>query len=124
MFTLDVPSSPYAPTPDEIFSDNCVLSWRSPETDGGTPVIGYYVERSIARTNRWIRMTRDLVPETTCKMTDLIENNEYQFRVIAENKVGFGKPGPASESILATDPWGKPRCEQSLIFRIEWVNNL
>ena len=61
----------------------------------------------MARSNRWIRITREPVSETTYKATDLIENNEYQFRVSAENKADVGPAGPPSEPILATDPWGK-----------------
>ena len=41
-------------------------------------------------------------------VTDLMEGNEYQFRVIAENKVGPGPEGPPSDTITAKDPWGPP----------------
>ena len=37
-----------------------------------------------------------------------MEGNEYQFRIVAENKVGEGHPGPASQPITAKDPWEKP----------------
>ncbi len=40
--------------------------------------------------------------------TDLVEGNEYQFRIVAVNKVGEGEPGPASQPITARDPWEKP----------------
>ncbi len=104
---VDIPGAPSIPDVSDIEHDCCVLTWRAPEVDGGTPITGYYVERSMVRANRWIRVTRKPVEETTTKVTDLIEDNEYQFRVMAENKVGQGPPGLPSKPILAKDPWGE-----------------
>jgi len=66
------------------------------------------VERSTTgRTSRWIRITRDAVNDTKYRVTELVEGNEYQFRIMAENRIGVGPPGPPSETILAKDPWGE-----------------
>ena len=62
----------------------------------------------MARANRWIRITRNAVAEAKYEVTDLIEDNEYQFRVSAENKAGVGPEGLPSETVLAANPWGKP----------------
>lgn len=35
-----------------------------------------------------------MVTEETFQLNNLKENNEYQFRVIAENKSGPGEPSP------------------------------
>jgi len=107
--TFAVPGAPSVPTVLEVFKESCSLSWRAPDSDGGSPVIGYHVERSTSgKTLRWIRITRDAVPDLTFKVTELVEGNEYQFRIIAENKAGLGPEGPASDPILAKDPWEKP----------------
>ena len=47
--------------------------------------------------------------ERTYTVTELIEDNEYEFRVIALNKVGEGPPGPKSAPVKAKDPWGRSR---------------
>jgi titin len=44
----------------------------------------------------------------TYQAEELIEGTEYCFRVVAVNKVGESEPGPASQPVLAKDPWGKP----------------
>ncbi len=97
------------PDVSEVLRDSCELTWRPPEIDGGTPITGYHIERSTGkgRLARWIRITRHPVEDTYYKVTDLIEDNDYQFRIVAENKVGTGEPGPASEPITAKDPWSK-----------------
>ena len=65
------------------------------------------MERNTNRAGRWIRITRDAVTEKCGhQVTELIQDNEYQFRVIAMNAVGLGPAGPASESVIAKDPWG------------------
>ena len=41
-------------------------------------------------------------------MQDLIETNEYTFRVYAENAAGAGKPCEPLGPIVAKDPFSKP----------------
>ncbi len=50
-------------------------------------------------------MNKEPVPDLTHKVTDLIEDTEYVFRIVAVNKVGEGPPGPQSANVLAKDPW-------------------
>lgn len=49
-----------------------------------------------------------LVPDTKCTMGDLVEDMEYEFRVIAVNRAGEGVPSAASNSVLAKDPTREP----------------
>ena len=102
---LDPPGPPSAPVIEDVTKDSCKLSWKPPEQDGGTPVTGYFVERSAAQSSRWIKVTRDPLPEPIFSCNDLVEGNEYDFRAIAINKAG---EGPAGEKcrVLAKDPWG------------------
>ena len=86
---------------------SCQLSWRAPESDGGTPIIGYYIERATARSSRWLRLNKDSIAELSYQAIELIDDTEYKFRIVAVNKVGESQPGPESESVLAKDPWGR-----------------
>ena len=104
----EVPGAPLAPEVSDVMAESCYLSWKAPAQDGGSPILGYFIERCTGTSSRWLRISRGLITDTSSKVTDLVENNEYTFRVVAENKVGAGPAGPNSETILATDPWGKP----------------
>ena len=64
----DPPGPPSAPEPLEVTSTTCDLAWRPPENDGGSPVTGYYVQRTPAGRDRWIRITRDSVPDIKYKV--------------------------------------------------------
>ena len=107
IYFVDLPGPPSAPVADEIFRDSCKLTWSPPETDGGTEITGYFVERSMTGKNRWVRINKVKVTDRSLIVDDLIEGNEYTFRVLAENQVGEGPPGPKSGNIIAKDPWGK-----------------
>ncbi len=102
----DVPGAPGKPTVSDIDATQMTVSWTPPQSDGGTPIIGYFVERKQDTSSRWVRVNKDLVSDTSLTVTGLTEKSEYQFRVYAENKAG---PGPASEPSdkhIAKPPYG------------------
>ena len=101
------PGAPSAPEVTEITKESCVLTWEAPEDDGGSPVTGYFLDRRPTESSRWLRVTKDQIPELTNSVTDLIEDTEYVFRVVAANKIGEGPPGPESKPFVAKDPWSK-----------------
>lgn len=103
---VDPPGPPSAPEASDATKETCSLTWAAPEDDGGTPVTGYYIERATAGSSRWLRVNKDSVAEANYAVKGLIEGTEYVFRIVAENKVGEGEPGPQSKPLLAKDPWG------------------
>ena len=56
---------------------------------------------------RWIRVNKSTTEQTTLTARELVEDTEYEFRVIAVNKVGEGPPGEKSKPVGAKDPWGE-----------------
>ncbi|UJR23285.1 hypothetical protein I4U23_026301 [Adineta vaga] len=120
---FDPPSAPEAPLIDEIFATTCRVQWSPPASDGGTPLTGYIVERHIQGASRWSKVTKQPIsPDTTFVIAeDLVEGSEYEFRVIACNKVAQSEPSAPSRTIIAKNPFDKPGPPLDLI--IEAVAN-
>lgn len=103
------PEPPRHVEADDITTRSCVLKWKAPAFDGGSPVTGYYVESSQkGYSTRWTRITRAPVRQTTYEVKDLIELTEYIFQVVAENEAGLSKPSEASAVVVPKDPFSKP----------------
>lgn len=106
---VDPPSAPEAPLIDEIFATTCRVQWSPPASDGGTPITGYIVERHLQGASRWSKVTKQPInPDTTHVIAeDLVEGSEYEFRVIACNKVAQSEPSAPSRMIVAKNPFGE-----------------
>ena len=105
LFT-DVPDAPGKPAPSDLSPTSVTLTWTPPSSDGGSPITGYTVEMKDKFSTRWTKATRELISETTVVLPDLKEKEEYQFRVIAENKAGQSKPSPELQ-VTAKYPFGE-----------------
>nr|XP_006823016.1 PREDICTED: titin-like [Saccoglossus kowalevskii] len=113
----DPPSAPGKPKITDIDSNHMTLTWTVPDNDGGSEIIGYVIEKCDTNRDRWLRVNKELVKELTLTVTDLIEGNEYIFRVAAENKAGLGNYSEPSDPKVAKPPYdlpeapGKPEVE-------------
>ena len=83
------------------------LTWTPPGSDNGSPVTGYHLERRDTAKDRWTKVSRGAVRETTLEVKDLTKDAEYEFRVAAENKAGVGEPSLPSKRAVAKLPYGK-----------------
>ncbi len=105
---LAVPGAPDAPTVADILKESCIVNWQPPTSDGGSPITGFHLQRRATTSQHWIKVIKEPLTELSVKATELVESNEYQFRVAAENKAGIGEYSPPSEPFTAKDPWEKP----------------
>ena len=102
-----MPDAPDAPVVEEIFKDNALVTWQPPAKDNGAPVTGYLLERMSGSSPRWVAVKKEPISATELRVSDLKEDNTYQFRVSAVNKAGPSKPSEPSPSIKAKDPYGE-----------------
>ncbi|XP_033628855.1 titin-like, partial [Asterias rubens] len=104
----DVPKAPSKPEVSAVDSKQITISWSPPESDGGSPVTGYIIEKKETSSTRWTKAVRDSVSDTTLTVKDLIEGKEYEFRVAAVNKAGTGPFSEPSEPRITKPPYDVP----------------
>ena len=80
--------------------NSCNLTWDAPSVTGGRPITGYLVEKR-DRGGEWIRVNQYPTPGTNYMVTGLTEGNRYEFRVLAVNEAGAGKPSRPTDSMVA-----------------------
>lgn len=82
------------------------VAWDKPESDGGSPITGYYIERKERNSLLWVKANDTVVRTTEYPCAGLIEGLEYTFRVSAINRAGQGKPSKKTDFITARTPVG------------------
>ena len=106
---LDVPSPPTEASVSEVFSSSCLLAWKEPLDNGGSPITHYIIERKEAESrDKWQEVGETTADIMKLKCDQLVEKKKYRFRVRAANKVGTSEPCELKDSVLAKDPWDVP----------------
>lgn len=83
-----------------------LLSWQAPDSDGGTPITDYIIEHKSSLLFRWAPIPKEATTATEHLVTGLKDKETYEFRVIAVNKAGQGKPSDSCKPVLAETPLG------------------
>ena len=109
---LDVPGPPRNFTVKECGKDFITVGWIPPDTDGGSKIIQYIVEkRDVTRlTGSWIvagTVSSSYSDLLTFKASKLVQGNAYLFRVAAENQVGVGQNVELGIPVVAKLPFGE-----------------
>lgn len=93
-------------TASDIFANSALISWEAPQNDGGAPITGYMVDRNTDNSERWIRLTRNPIPDLSLSVDNLMEGTVYQFKISAVNKKGESVPSEPCEPFTAKNPYG------------------
>uniref|UniRef100_A0A8B9N8P2 Titin n=1 Tax=Accipiter nisus TaxID=211598 RepID=A0A8B9N8P2_9AVES len=107
-YPFKVPGPPGTPQVIAVTKESMTISWNEPVTDGGSPILGYHVERKERNSILWQTVSKMLVSGNIFKSTGLTDGIAYEFRVIAENLAGKSKPSKPSEPVFALDPIDPP----------------
>lgn len=103
----DEPDSPGKPNLMDWSKNHVELEWSVPPFDGGSPVTGYIVQKKEKTSPYWTNCGNE--KGNKCRVDDLIEGNEYEFRVIAVNKIGQSEPSEPSDKLIAKDRFLAPK---------------
>uniref|UniRef100_A0A3B3SFZ4 Myomesin-1 n=1 Tax=Paramormyrops kingsleyae TaxID=1676925 RepID=A0A3B3SFZ4_9TELE len=103
------PTAPLDAVCQDANKDYVIVTWKQPAVDGGSPILGYFVDRCEVGTTHWIQCNDTPVKFARFPVTGLVEGRSYVFRVRAVNKSGMSHPSRASEPIAAMDPADRAR---------------
>ena len=109
---------------------SCHLTWEKPADDGGSPLVGYVVEKKDVEKDYWsvcgkISGKLATVPKVVdFDVTDLIEHFCYVFRVMAFNAIGESDPLVSLVPTVAKfelDPPNQPYNINIMDYDKKWV---
>ena len=83
-----------------VTHDSADLEWKSPNSDGGTPLTNYLIEAKTADSTVWSKCGVVAPDVTKYTAVNLLENTEYLFRVIAINAEGCSEPLEATDTTI------------------------
>ena len=107
MLSVVKPSTPVGPVEfTDIQKNSVIIAWKPSETDGGSPLTGYYIEMREAPKSSWQRVATVAPENTSHHIENLKEKKEYFFRISAENKVGRSD-ALVSDGVAIKSPFGK-----------------
>uniref|UniRef100_A0AAY4B5Q2 Titin n=1 Tax=Denticeps clupeoides TaxID=299321 RepID=A0AAY4B5Q2_9TELE len=104
--TADIPLAVGKVTLTDVTKTTASLSWEKPDFDGGSRILGYYIEMQPKGSDEWIVATTAKTCEGT--VTGLSSGQEYLFRVSAFNEKGRSDPRPLIAPVLAKDVTVEP----------------
>ncbi|XP_010772394.1 titin-like, partial [Notothenia coriiceps] len=113
---IAAPSAPKDFKVLEVTRQHVHLSWEAPEHDGGSPLIGYQVEKRDLSRKTWVKVTAG-IQDQELTVTDVMEGKEYLFRVTACNKCGPGEPAYIDEPVNVSSPATIPDPPENLRWR-------
>ncbi|XP_071359708.1 immunoglobulin superfamily member 22-like isoform X3 [Trachinotus anak] len=111
---IEPPGTASQPQVSNITKNTMTVSWTPPAHDGGTPVLGYNLERRKKGSNMWLQVNKELLTDTKFMVDGLVDDVEYEFRVTSVNRAGAGSPSTISNAVLAKDPIRAPGLVRNL----------
>lgn len=86
--------------------------WNVPETDGGSPITNYTIEKKDVARSSYVKVDQVSADSLKVVANRLVEDKEYVFRVCAENAIGASDWAETEEPTMAKLPFGKKYCSE------------
>uniref|UniRef100_A0A4W3JJX5 Fibronectin type-III domain-containing protein n=1 Tax=Callorhinchus milii TaxID=7868 RepID=A0A4W3JJX5_CALMI len=97
------PTSPERFMYTERTKSTVTLDWKPPRNDGGSPIIGYIIEKKKQDTPEFDRVNKQLCRATNLLVENLAELHMYEFRVKAVNEIGESEPSLPLNVVIQDD---------------------
>lgn len=105
LYVRDRPKPPKGPLETkDVTADGCKLKWKPASPDEQGPTHEYVVEMQEGQNGPWKKI--GITKGTEFTVADLVEHNQYKFRVKAVNNIGESEP-LVGEAILAENPFSE-----------------
>uniref|UniRef100_A0A3B3YT77 Titin n=1 Tax=Poecilia mexicana TaxID=48701 RepID=A0A3B3YT77_9TELE len=107
-YPFSEPAAPGIPVVTSATKESMVVEWKPPTNNGGSPIIGYHLERKEKNSLLWVKLNKLLIPDFIhFTVSGLREKAEYYFRVRAENLAGFSDAKEMFTPVMIKDQLGK-----------------
>lgn len=116
---FDEPTKPGRPEIKDYDTDFVELEWKKPESDGGSPITGYIIEKKDKYSPDWEKCAEVQGDITRGVAPDLIEGQVYEFRVRAVNKAGPGVPSDATDKHIARPKNLPPKIDRNAMVNVK-----
>lgn len=83
-----------------------VVAWEASESDGGSEITSYIVEKRDTKRAAFIKAEEVNGKTFTLKVGKLVEGNDYLFQVCAVNEIGESDWTTMDEAVKAKLPFG------------------
>lgn len=102
-----IPDRPEELEVTKVTKDLISVTWKPPKSDGGSEITMYILEARMIGKDKFTRLTKEKLLERKYTYDGLREGDTYEFRVIAVNEVGPGKPSFCTKPITCKDELGE-----------------
>lgn len=87
----------------ERTKNSITLAWRPPRNDGGSPIIGYFVEKKRQDQQAFEPCNTEICPNMTMTVEGLDEAWMYEFRIKCANLIGESEPSIPLTVVIQDD---------------------